>query len=56
MKRPVIIALSSISIILPLIMQFINIGQIPFLYELPTNILGILSGYILWKGLRIEFL
>jgi VanZ family protein len=51
-KRLIIIILSLISIILPLIVQFININQIPFLYELPTDILGILSGYILWKGLR----
>ena len=55
-KRSVIIALSSISIILPLILQFININQIPFLYQLPTNILGIFLGYILWKDLRNDFL
>jgi glycopeptide antibiotics resistance protein len=42
--------------IFPVIIQLINHHQIPFLFEIPTNVLGIAFGYSAWISLREIFL
>jgi len=38
-------------IIIPVIIQFFNPYQIPFMYQIPTNTLGLFIGYSIWYGL-----
>jgi len=42
---------SVLLIIFPVIIQFFNPFQIPFMYQIPTNALGLFLGYALWYGL-----
>jgi glycopeptide antibiotics resistance protein len=52
-KKSVILILLSITlVIIPLIIQFINEYQTPFMYEIPTNALGLFVGYTTWYGFK----
>jgi hypothetical protein len=42
---------SVLLIIIPVIIQFFNPYQIPFMYQIPTNALGLFIGYSMWYGL-----
>lgn len=48
----VILSLSFFLVILPIILQILNQHQTAFLYELPTNTIGLFMGYFLWYGFR----
>jgi glycopeptide antibiotics resistance protein len=53
-RNRVILLISTTIIIFPLCIQIFNPDQIALLFQLPTNALGILSGYFFWKGVRIR--
>jgi len=47
----ILIFSSVLLIIIPVIIQFFNPYQIPFMYQIPTNTLGLFIGYSMWDGL-----
>jgi len=52
-KKIVLLVTSSILFILiPFTIQILNQNLTPFLYEIPTKILGIFTGYFIWYGFR----
>lgn len=51
-KGTLILFLAIFLIVFPLIIQIFNYNQTPFLYEIPTNALGISLGYSAWFSLR----
>ena len=51
-KSAITLTISLILIMLPIILQVINQHQLAFLYELPTNTIGLFTGYFLWYGFR----
>ena len=52
-KKMLILVTSSILLILiSFTIQILNLNQTPFVYEVPTNVLGIFIGYFIWYGFR----
>lgn len=41
-------------ILIPFIIKILNQNLIPFLYEIPTNLLGLFMGYFIWFGFTRE--
>jgi glycopeptide antibiotics resistance protein len=43
---------SILFILIPFAIQILNQNLTPFLYEIPTNVFGIFTGYFIWYGFR----
>jgi hypothetical protein len=48
----ILVILSTVIIITSFIIKIMNEYQIPFLFEVPTNVFGIFLGYFIWYGFR----
>jgi glycopeptide antibiotics resistance protein len=55
-KKKIVLLVTSLIliIIISFTIQILNQNLTPFLYEIPTNILGIFTGYFIWHGFQSE--